>query len=149
MSIPTGDIGLAPVQTEKKENDELKLERVKQTVLVVEDDPSNRELLVEMLSTWGYEPLPVGSAEEAEFATRRKAVTAAIVDVFLPGKSGTNLMAKLRERFPQMVVIGMSALGDAAMARKCKGLGADLFISKPVRADKLAEALQSKHQSWH
>lgn len=149
MSVSTTDIPVAPVHEAEQKSDSLKLERVKQIVLVVEDDPSNRELLVEMLSSWGYEPLPVGSAEEAEFATRRKAVMAAIVDVFLPGKSGTNLMPKLRERFPQMVVIGMSALGDAAMARKCKGLGADLFITKPVRADELAQALQTKHQSWH
>ena len=41
-------------------------------------------------------------------------------------------MARLRERFPQAVLIGVSAMSDAAMARKCKGLGADLFIGKPV-----------------
>jgi hypothetical protein len=35
------------------------------------------------------------------------------------------------------------------MARKCKGLGADLFIGKPVMPEKLAKALQSKHTSWH
>ena len=151
MSLPTSEVPVSPGQLaeQHKENDELKLEQVKRTVLVVEDDPSNRELLVEMLMLWGYEPLPVGSAEEAEYATKRKLVTAAIVDVFLPGKSGTNLMTKLRERFPEMMVIGMSALGDAAMARKCKGQGADLFIGKPVRADELARALQSKHRSWH
>jgi len=147
MSLPTSEIPLAPVSEQK--GDELELKQVRGTVLVVEDDPANRELIVEMLALWGYEPLAVGSAEEAEYATKRKQVTAAIVDVFLPGKSGTNLMPKLRERFPEMVVIGMSALGDAAMARKCKGNGADLFISKPVRADELADALKSKHQSWH
>jgi DNA-binding response OmpR family regulator len=150
MSLPI-EIPVATGHTEteeQKRSDGPKLQEVKQTVLVVEDDPCNRELLVEMLSMWGYEPLPVGSAEEAEFATRRKRVTAAVVDVFLPGKSGTNLMAKLRERFPEAVVIGMSALGDAAMARKCKGLGADLFISKPVTADELSEALKSRHVSW-
>jgi FixJ family two-component response regulator len=148
MSEAISDIPIVTGHTTEK-SDDLKLERVKGTVLVVEDDPSNRELLVEMLSMWGYEPLPVGSAEEAEFATRRKLVGAAIVDVFLPGKSGTNLIPKLRERFPDIMVIGMSALGDAAMARKCKGVGADLFIHKPVRADQLADALKSKHQSWH
>jgi CheY-like chemotaxis protein len=152
MSLPTDDLsvstGFAQADSERR-NDELKLEPVRGTVLVVEDDPANRELLVEMLSQWGYEPLPVGSAEEAEFAVRNKRMDAAIVDVFLPGRSGATLMSRLRERFPQAVLIGVSAMSDAAMARKCKGLGADLFIGKPVMPEKLAKALQSKHTSWH
>lgn len=130
-------------------NDELRVEPARGSVLVVEDDPTHREILVEMLAGWGYEPLPVGSAEEAEFAVRNKRMDAAIVDVFLPGRSGATLMSKLRERFPQSVLIGVSAMSDAAMARKCKGLGADLFIGKPLNPEKLAEALQSKHTSWH
>jgi FixJ family two-component response regulator len=74
---------------------------------------------------------------------------AAVVDVFLPGRSGVTLMTRLRERFPNAVLIGVSAMSDAGMARKCKGLGADLFIGKPIAPNKLAEALQSKHTSWH
>ncbi|HVG61491.1 MAG TPA: response regulator [Hyalangium sp.] len=152
MSLPTDDLSLATGSTQEspeRRSDELKLEPVRGAVLVVEDDPSSRELLVELLTQWGYEPLPVGSAEEAEFAVRNKRMDAAIVDVFLPGRSGVTLMSRLRERFPQSVLIGVSAMSDAAMARKCKGLGADLFIGKPVMPDKLAQALQSKHTSWH
>ncbi|MDY7228861.1 response regulator [Hyalangium rubrum] len=152
MSLPTDEIstvpGLATTERERQ-NDELRVEPVRGAVLVVEDDPASRELLVEMLTEWGYEPLPVGSAEEAEFAVRNKRMDAAIVDVFLPGRSGATLMSRLRERFPQAVLIGVSAMSDAAMARKCKGLGADLFIGKPVLPEKLASALQSKHTSWH
>jgi CheY-like chemotaxis protein len=152
MSLPTDDVSLATGSTQEspeRRSDELKLEPVRGAVLVVEDDPSSRELLVELLTQWGYEPLPVGSAEEAEFAVRNKRMDAAIVDVFLPGRSGATLMSRLRERFPQAVLIGVSAMSDAAMARKCKGLGADLFIGKPVKPDKLAQALQSKHTAWH
>jgi CheY-like chemotaxis protein len=152
MSLPTDDLSLATGSTQEsseRRSDDLKLEQVRGSVLVVEDDPSSRELLVELLTQWGYEPLPVGSAEEAEFAVRNKRMDAAIVDVFLPGRSGATLMSRLRERFPQAVLIGVSAMSDAAMARKCKGLGADLFIGKPVMPDKLAKALQSKHTSWH
>jgi DNA-binding NarL/FixJ family response regulator len=58
-------------------------------------------------------------------------------------------MSRLRERFPQAVLIGVSAMSDPAMARKCKGLGADLFMGKPLMPENLASALQSKHTSWH
>ncbi|HEX8697950.1 MAG TPA: response regulator [Myxococcaceae bacterium] len=152
MSLPTDELSIAtgPETTEReRRNDDLKVEPVRGSVLVVEDDPASRELLVELLTQWGYEPLPVGSAEEAEFAVRNKRMDAAVVDVFLPGRSGATLMSRLRERFPQAVLIGVSAMSDAAMARKCKGLGADLFIGKPVMPEKLAKALQSKHTSWH
>jgi CheY-like chemotaxis protein len=150
MSLETIETPVMPVDAKKEERDDgLKLEQVRGSVLVVEDDPASREILVEMLSGWGYEPMPVGSAEEAEFAVRNKRMDAAVVDVFLPGRSGATLMSRLREKFPNAVLIGVSAMSDAAMARKCKGLGADLFIGKPVMPERLAEALQSKHTSWH
>lgn len=149
MSLPIDDLPIATGHTRERRDDDLKLEQVRGAVLVVEDDPASRELLVEMLTQWGYEPLPVGSAEEAEFAVRNKRMDAAIVDVFLPGRSGATLMSRLRERFPHAILIGVSAMSDASMARKCKGLGADLFIGKPVLPEKLAQALQSKHTSWH
>ncbi|HEX8439375.1 response regulator [Archangium sp.] len=151
MSIVNEELPIATghARSGKQTDDNLKLEPVKGSVLIVEDDPAHRELLVELLTQWGYAPLPVGSAEEAEFAVRNKRMDAAIVDVFLPGRSGTNLMARLREKFPQSVLIGVSAMSDASMARKCKGLGADLFIGKPLAPEKLAQALKSSHRSWH
>lgn len=124
-------------------------EAARMAVLIVEDDPSHRELLVEMLSLWGYEAVAVGSAEEGEYAMKHHVLDAAVVDVFLPGRSGTVLISRFRARFPQAVVIGISALGDSATARKCKGVGADIFLSKPVSPDSLAKALQSSHMSWH
>jgi DNA-binding response OmpR family regulator len=126
-----------------------KVQEMRRTVLLVEDDPANREALLEMLSLWGYDVLPVGTAEEAEFAIRNKHPDAAVIDVFLPGKSGTALMSRLRSRFPNAILIGMSALGDADMSRRCKGLGADVFIEKPVDLSRLADALRSRHVSWH
>jgi len=126
-----------------------KVQAVRRTVLLVEDDPANREALLEMLSLWGYDVLPVGTAEEAEFAVRKKVPDAAVIDVFLPGKSGASLMSRLRSRFPDAILIGMSALGDAEMSRRCKGLGADVFIEKPVDMGRLSDALQSRHVSWH
>ncbi|WP_338868101.1 response regulator [Myxococcus stipitatus] len=153
MSQPTTEELIPVLEGDAKErterDDSLKLESVRSSVLIVEDDPAHREILVEMLAGWGYEPMPVGSAEEAEFAVRNKRMDAAIVDVFLPGRSGATLMSRLRERFPQAVLIGVSAMSDSAMARKCKGLGADLFIGKPLNPERLSEALQSKHTSWH
>jgi DNA-binding response OmpR family regulator len=142
--------GIAPTLTpETSRSDDLRTKQVRRTVLLVEDDPSNREALTEILQMWGYEVLPVVSAEEAEYAVRRRRPDAALIDVYLPGRSGASLMVKLRAQFPEVVLIGMSGLSDAAMARTLKGVGADLFIGKPIRLEDLAKALQSPHTSWH
>jgi DNA-binding response OmpR family regulator len=141
--------GISSPTPETTRSDDLRTKQVRRTVLVVEDDPSNREALTEILQMWGYEVLPVVSAEEAEYAVRRRRPDAALIDVYLPGRSGASLMVKLRDLFPEVVLIGMSGLSDAAMARTLKGVGADLFIGKPIRLEELANALQSPHTSWH
>lgn len=131
------------------EQDLLQKEQVKRTVLLVEDDPAAREALSEILEQWGYDVVPVGSAEEAEYAVKSRQPDAALIDVYLPGRTGASLMTRLREKFPDVVLIGMSGLGDAEMARTVKGVGADLFIGKPLSLEALAEALQATHRTWH
>ena len=126
-----------------------RLETTARKVLVVEDDAAQREALADVLELWGYEPVLTGSAEEALFAVRHKRVDAALIDVFLPGRSGTAILSKLRAQFPEAVLVAMSALSDPAMARRCKGMGADLFVEKPVSTETLGEALSTQHQSWH
>lgn len=148
MSEGTSE-AVADTNAETRSADDLRKSQVRKTVLVVEDDPANREALTEILQLWGYEVLPVCSAEEAEYAVRRRRPDAALVDVYLPGRSGASLMTRLREKFPDAVLIGMSGLGDATMARTVKGVGADLFIGKPIELEQLAQALQAQHTSWH
>jgi CheY-like chemotaxis protein len=139
------------VRTEERERagDEPRVMAAREPVLLVEDDVDSRETLVELLHGWGYEAVPVSSAEEAEYAARRRPFLAAVVDVFLPGRNGASLIARLRDRYPDSLLIAMSALGDPAMARHCKVVGADLFIEKPFRAEDLAEALRARHETWH
>ena len=145
-----GTITIEETRTqEEQERDRLRKEEVRRTVLLVEDDPANREALEEILQLWGYEVLAVSSAEEAEYAVRRRRPDVALVDVYLPGKSGATLMTRMREKYPDVVLVGMSGLGDAAMARAVKGVGADTFIGKPIELDELAEALKASHTSWH
>ena len=90
-----------------------RVEPVRRSVLVVEDDPAQRAMLVELISLWGYRTVAVGSAEEAEALLEQAgALDIAVVDVFLPGESGVQLITRLREQFPDSVLIGISALFD-------------------------------------
>lgn len=149
MDMSDATTNIAIEETRVAEEDQLRKQEVRRTVLLVEDDPANREALQEILEQWGYEVLPVCSAEEAEYSVKRRKPDVALIDVYLPGKSGASLMSRMRERFPDLVLIGMSGLGDAAMARTMKGVGADQFIGKPIELDDLARALKAPHTSWH
>ena len=140
---------LQPQAEEEGTADQTRRSEARQSVLLVEDDLDSRETLVHLLDSWGYEAVPVSSAEEAEYAARRRPFLAAVVDVFLPGRNGASLIAQLRDRYPSSLLIAMSALGDPAMARHCKVGGADQFIEKPFRAEDLAEALRARHETWH
>lgn len=110
-------------------------------VLVVDDDVDAREGLGALVSSWGYTPVLASSAEEAERLARYYLLEAAVVDVFLPGKSGEQLLGRLRAAFPAAVLVGMSALVDPALERLCEAMGADLFLGKPVSPGALARAL--------
>lgn len=145
MSSSPTDVGA----TDQATGSDLRTVDLKRSILLVEDDAQSRMALAEILSMWGYRVTPVGSAEEAEAAVEQLQPDAALVDVFLPGWSGAALMARLRRRFPETLLIGMSALGDSEMSRQCKEIGADTFISKPVTMEKLSAALRAKHVSWH
>ena len=95
-----------------------RVENVRRSVLIVEDDPAQRAMLLELISLWGYRTVAVGSAEEAEALLEQAgALDIAVVDVFLPGESGVQLITRLRERFPDSVLIGISALSTAARRR--------------------------------
>lgn len=150
MSVETS-LGeqLATTEERKETSDHVRTAEARAAILLVEDDAESREILVELLAGWGYQAVPVSSAEEAEVAARRRPFDAAVIDVFLPGRNGASLIARLRERYPSTVLIAMSALGDPAMARHCKSVGADLFIEKPFRPEDLAEALRVRHRTWH
>lgn len=141
--------GASPGEPTEESTDRVRVSPTRKPVLVVEDDPTHRDFLLGLLGEWGYEPLVSGSAEEAEQVISGEPIEAAIIDIFLPGRSGAALMSRLRTRFPDAMLIGISALGDAATARRCKGLGADLFLQKPIAPEVLAEALQTEHHAWH
>ncbi|HUR93714.1 MAG TPA: response regulator [Gemmatimonadales bacterium] len=80
------------------------------TVLVVDDEPAVRQLASRMLRQGGYDTIEVPGGREAWAYLQRSGVQvdAAVVDVVMPGMSGTELVAMLREVHPELPVLLMS-----------------------------------------
>src|SRR5215218_7015889 len=67
-------------------------------VLLVEDEPRLREMLVRAVSDMGFEPHGVGSAEAALRAMDEKPFEVVVLDLTLPGMNGMDLFERLRAR---------------------------------------------------
>jgi FixJ family two-component response regulator len=116
-------------------------------IFVLEDERGVREMLSMLLANAGYRVVCFADAS-ALLATARTRIPACILlDVFVPGKSGLELLAELHtEKYPAPVII-ISGRGNITMAVSAMKLGAVDFIEKPFRGCELiarvADALKS------
>lgn len=85
-------------------------------VLLVEDEAAVRELLTETLVQSGFEVVAAASSEDALLRPAERPVDVLVADVDLPGISGPELAAALRQRHPGVGVILMSGYGGDVMA---------------------------------
>ncbi len=108
-------------------------------VLVVDDDDRNRTLLERLLTVQGYDVLTVKSGEAALTALRHVAVDLVLLDVQLPGASGFEVCARLKELPDTRLVPVVLVTGLGEREHKIAGLrvGADDFITKPFDPEEL------------
>ncbi len=102
-------------------------------VLVVDDDPPTRSMLEQLLTRQGHSVACVGSGEAALEYLASHACDLVLLDVRLPGLSGYETCAQLRERYgPAIPVLMLTAHRDADAARRSYDAGADDYIIKPT-----------------
>jgi RNA polymerase sigma factor (sigma-70 family) len=113
------------------------------TVFVVDDDPSIRDSLALMLGIAGYRTSLFADAE-AFLAACSPAMTGCLVaDLRLPGKSGLELQAELRERGLPLPVVMITAHGDVPAARAAFHAQAVDFLEKPFDQKQLCAAIDA------
>jgi DNA-binding response OmpR family regulator len=105
-------------------------------VLVLDDDRALLNLMVTVLQRAGHQVAGLLSASEAEDRLAHGAYDLAIIDLFLEGVRGEEIIKAMRGRHPTMKLIAISgAIGEGA------GLGVDLALGKPFRPRALVEAV--------
>ncbi|HXX47501.1 MAG TPA: response regulator, partial [Myxococcota bacterium] len=82
------------------------------SVLVVDDEPAMREMLVSLLDESGIRAQSASSADEALASSRDAEFDAVLSDIRMPGKNGLALLAELRETRPDTPVVLMTAFGS-------------------------------------
>jgi signal transduction histidine kinase/DNA-binding response OmpR family regulator len=102
-------------------------------ILVVDDDPHVARTLVDLLAHHGYAATRAESGEQGLEMLHLGGFDLVVLDVRLPGISGFETCARIREGHGvSLPVIMLTALGDAASLREGYEAGADDFLQKPV-----------------
>ncbi len=106
-------------------------------ILVVDDDPSLRRVTQVQLEQAGYMADTAADAEQALEALERAPYDLVLTDLRMPGISGVELLRRIREAYPEVVVILMTAFGTVESAVEAMKLGAYDYITKPVNPEAL------------
>ena len=113
-------------------------------MLVVEDSPAVRTLVVDLLADRGHSVLQAGNPEEAmEIAAGHPgAIDLLITDVVMPGMSGRQMAAQLAAARPGLAVLYMSGYTENAIVHQgVLDPGVD-FIAKPFTLDALVRKVE-------
>jgi len=111
------------------------------TIHVVDDDASLRDALARLLGLLGYTVRTWESA--ADFLDARpKGPGCVLLDVKMPGMDGLELQRRLNALGEVPPIVFLSAHGDIPMSVQAMRMGAEDFLTKPVRRDALVAALE-------
>ena len=112
------------------------------TVLVVDDEPIVREVVVSYLRREGFATLEAGDGDEARRLFERGDSSLVVLDVMLPGTDGLELCRWIRGR-SELPVIMLTARGEEADRIVGLELGADDYVTKPFSPRELAARVRS------
>jgi PAS domain S-box-containing protein len=136
-----------PVSAEKKDE---QLEKVQEcmiggeeTILVVDDDPSIRSLIKDILQPLGYELFFADDGDEALKIIRKKGpVDMVMTDVIMPNMNGRQLADIVLRDYPGVKIIFMSGYTDETITQQGVLTAGDILIQKPLSPAKLTKRLR-------
>ncbi len=116
------------------------------TVLIVEDETSQRLSLAALCENCSYKAIQAANGQEALFYLKKQDETPIdliITDLFMPEMDGHELMRVLHEEYPHIPVIVVTTSDQAQDAVKMMQLGAIDFMTKPVQEERLTVSIRN------
>jgi DNA-binding NtrC family response regulator len=115
-----------------------------ENILVVDDDTELRKVLSSILSEEGYSVKTVENGKQAIEVSEKTRFDLALIDIKLPDMEGTELLHRLKEKQPHIVMMIITGFPTIQNAMGAVNEGADGYILKPFEIRKLLEAIR-KH----
>lgn len=139
---PVQQRALTPVEIR---SDELKEQRSKYTILLAEDNPVNKKVVMRVLADSGFNVDAVSNGIEAINALGEPGKYHLILmDVQMPvmdGLTATGMIRNLENAYSRIPVIALTAHALSGDREKCISAGMDDYITKPIRNDELIGAI--------
>jgi DNA-binding NtrC family response regulator len=106
-------------------------------ILVIDDDELVNEYIQEALKRMGHQVRTATSAEEGLRLTEAESFDLVFTDVKMPGASGLDVLQRVKARFPETLVVLVTAFGDVEMAVEAMKSGAYEFMLKPCSPEQI------------
>ncbi len=122
---------------------------IRYNILIVDDELSIRNLLVNFLSSLGHHCETAGNGMEAMEQLRQTQIDAVITDVVMPKMDGITLTQEISRRYPHLPVMVMTGFSDEYSAQKAISAGAREFIKKPFSISEFSlrlHKMMSEHE---
>jgi len=101
-------------------------------ILVVEDNPINMELVIELLSTKGFTVHTAIDGEEAIRKIDKEVYDLIIMDIELPGKDGVEVTKIIKAKYKHIPVIALTSYAMKGDKERFLSAGFDDYIAKPL-----------------
>ncbi len=118
-------------------------------LLVLDPQDEIREVCVSLIRNLGYQAGGAASAAEAWQRLEAEPCDLMLMDIRLPDMNGMELLQRLRQTWPQMPVLILTAYASVGSAVEAMKLGASDYITKPFDMDELRLLLQSWGRRLH
>ncbi|MGH9654785.1 MAG: response regulator, partial [Bryobacteraceae bacterium] len=117
------------------------------SVLVVDDNATNRKILTEMLRRWGCFPTAVEGARSAVSIllerSKTRPIQLVLTDAQMPEQDGFTFIETIRHHaeLTQIAIMMLTSVGQYADVERCRSLGLSAYLTKPIRQHELQEAI--------
>lgn len=119
-------------------------EAEKGTILYVEDNPDNRNLIRRVLNAEGYSVIEAVNATQAIEKLEKGGIDIILMDINMPDMDGYTLTAKIKaiETFSKIPIIAVTANAMRGDRERSLEAGCDGYIQKPIDIDTLAQQIE-------
>ena len=115
------------------------MQKPKVTILVVEDNATMRDLLVDTLDAIGYHPTGASDGSEALQKLKEQKFDLIITDIMMPGIDGVALLKKVRKEYPHLPVLFITGVATPEVVERASPDG---FLAKPFRISHIEELIE-------
>ena len=118
-------------------------EEKRKSVLLVEDEGYVTDILYKIFARFPrLEVLHTANADEARKLLRERRPELAILDIYIPGVSGLELLQTAKQENPQVCAIIITGSADGDLGRKAIKEGAWDFVIKPAELDRIGNLIE-------